>query len=59
MMEEVHSIVSLGGGGMSKVNLPGGKLERFHNPKFPEQYIDMLDSVLEQKQALFALLRDT
>ena len=57
MMEELHSIVSLGGGGMSKVNLPGGKLERFHNPKFPEQYIDMLDSVLEQKQALFALLQ--
>ena len=56
MMEELHSILSLGGGGMNKVNLPAGKLERFHNPKFPEQYIDQLDSVLSQKEELFALL---
>ncbi len=59
MMEELHTIVSLGGGGMNKVNLPDGSLRRFHNPKFPEQYIQMLDTVLEQKQALFALLKET
>ncbi|MBQ4600338.1 MAG: coproporphyrinogen dehydrogenase HemZ [Oscillospiraceae bacterium] len=53
MMEELHTIVSLGGGGMNKVNLPGGRLERLHNPKFPEQYIQQLDSVLAQKHALF------
>ena len=57
MMEEVHTIISLGGGGMNKVNLPGGKIERFHNPKFPEQYIEMLDSVLSQKEELFALMK--
>ena len=56
MMEEVHTILSLGGGGMNKVNLPGGRVERFHNPKFPEQYIEQLDSVLKQKEELFALL---
>ena len=56
MMEEVHTIISLGGGGMNKVNLPGGKIERFHNPKFPEQYIEMIDNVLEQKEKLFSLL---
>ena len=56
MMEEVHTILSLGGGGMNKVNLPAGKLERFHNPKFPEQYIEQLSSVLAQKEELFALL---
>ena len=56
MMEEVHSILSLGGGGMNKVNLPQGKLERFHNPKFPEQYIEQLDSILKQKEELFQLL---
>ena len=56
MMEELHTIVSLGGGGMNKVNLPGGRVERFHNPKFPEQYIQQLDSVLKQKEELFALL---
>ena len=56
MMEEIHTILSLGGGGMNKVNLPNGRLERFHNPKFPEQYIDQLESVLEQKKTLFRLL---
>ena len=56
MMEELHTIVSLGGGGMNKVNLPDGRLERLHNPKFPEQYITMIDSVLEDKKKLFGLL---
>ena len=57
MMEEVHTIISLGGGGMNKVNLPGGKIERFHNPKFPEQYIEMIDNVLKQKEELFTLMK--
>ena len=56
MMEEVHTILSLGGGGMNKVNLPDGTLQRFHNPKFPEQYIAQLDSVLKQKEELFVLI---
>jgi len=56
MMEELHTILSLGGGGMNKVNLPDGRLERFHNPKFPEQYIEQLSSVLAQKEELFSLL---
>ena len=56
MMEELHTILSLGGGGMNKVNLPDGTLQRFHNPKFPEQYIGQLESVLEQKRELFRLM---
>ena len=56
MMEEIHTILSLGGGGMNKVNLPDGHLQRFHNPKFPEQYIELLPRVLEQKKELFELL---
>ncbi len=56
MMEEVHTILSLGGGGMNKVNFPDGSLKRFHNPKFPEQYIEMIDSVLAQKHELFELM---
>ena len=58
MMEELHTILSLGGGGMNKVNLPGGKLERFHNPKFPEQYIEMIDDVLRQKEELFSVMQN-
>ena len=55
MMEEVHTILSLGGGGMNKVNFPDGSLKRFHNPKFPEQYIEMIDDVCRQKEEMFTL----
>ena len=58
MMEELHTIVSLGGGGMNKVNFPDGSLRRFHNPKFPEQYIEQLESVLSQKEELFRLMKE-
>ena len=57
MMEELHTILSLGGGGMNKVNLPDGSIQRFHNPKFPEQYIEMLPQVLETKHQLFQQMK--
>lgn len=57
MMEELHPIISLGGGGMTKINLAENKLERFHNPKFPEQYIEQFDKVLQQKSDLCQLLK--
>ena len=41
----------------AKINLPDGRLERFHNPKFPQQYIARIDDVLSQKDAAFALLK--
>ncbi len=56
MMEELHSIISLGGGGMTKINLPDGRLERFHNPKFPQQYIERIEDVLKQKEEAFRLM---
>ena len=56
MMEELHTIISVGGGGMNKVNLPDGTLQRFHNPKFPEEYIRQIEDVLKQKEELFQLL---
>lgn len=52
MMEEVHTIVSVGGGSISKRNLPDGRLERFPNPKFPEQYIENLPAVLDKKREM-------
>lgn len=56
MMEEVHSILSVGGGGMNKLNLPGGKLERWHNPKFPKEYLDRLEETLAARRAFFQAL---
>ncbi len=56
MMEELHTVVSLGGGGMNKVRLSDGTLQRFHNPKFPEQYIELLPQVLADKERLFKMM---
>ena len=56
MMEELHSILALGGGGMNKVNFRKDDLERFHNPKFPQEYIRQIDDVLEKKRKIFELL---
>ena len=56
MMEELHTILSLGGGGMNKINLPAGQLERFHNPKSPQDYIARIDTILQQKDEIFEIL---
>ena len=56
MMEELHTILSLGGGGMNKVNLGPNQLERFHNPKIPQDYIARIDTILRQKDEIFAIL---
>ena len=52
MMEELQTILALGGGGMTKRMLPDGRLERQHNPKAPQQYIGRIDDVLAQKDAI-------
>ena len=57
MMEELHTILSLGGGGMNKVNLGVNQLERFHNPKIPQDYIQRIDRILEQKDEIFDILQ--
>ena len=56
MMEELHTILSLGGGGMNKVNTGVNQLERFHNPKIPQDYIARIDTILSQKDEIFAIL---
>ena len=59
MMEELHSILSLGGGGVSKVNLPGGKLERLSNPKYPREYLERLNDTLDAHRTFFRMLNET
>ena len=52
MMEELTSILALGGAAVSKRNLPDNRLERQCNPKYPKQYVERIDEVLAQKAAL-------
>ncbi len=57
MMEELHSILSLGGGGMSKLIRPDGKLLRQHNPKYPREYLTRFDDVLQSRRVFIAALQ--
>ena len=53
IMEELHTILALGGGGSTKLTDPGtGKVVRITNPKYPYEYINSIDKVIADKEAL-------
>ena len=54
MMEELCSVLSLGAGGATKRMLPGGKILRCFNKKYPYEYIGSLEEAARDKRALFA-----
>ena len=54
MMEELCSVLSLGAGGATKRMLPGGKILRCFNKKYPYEYMDSLEEAARDKRALFA-----
>ncbi|MGI5962281.1 MAG: coproporphyrinogen dehydrogenase HemZ [Lawsonibacter sp.] len=59
MMEELHTVVSIGGGGVTKLIHPHqGKILRLANPKFPQDYLAGLEKVLAQKQAIPAFYQE-
>ena len=37
---------------------PEEKLARYHNPKYPQDYIQRIDTILRQKDEIFALLEE-
>ena len=54
MMEELHSVLSLGAGGVTKlVDRDSGTIRREANPKFPHEYMEQLPHILEQKRTLW------
>ena len=59
IMEELCSILAMGGGASTKLNLPGGRIERIFAPKYPREYIDGIDKVCADKQQIAELLKGT
>ena len=58
MMEELHTILALGGGGVTKLVWPRtGKIERVSNPKYPQEYLRDIDKICGEKQNLLPFLR--
>ena len=55
IMEEVHTILSAGAGGSTKLVQPGvrhARIERIFNYKYPTEYIDHFDTVLARKEGV-------
>ena len=50
MMEELHSVLSLGAGGITKLTDGSGKLSRLNNPKYAVEYLSAFESVLADKE---------
>jgi len=54
MMEELHSVLSLGAGGVTKlVDRKTGAIRRIANPKFPYEYMEQLPDILAQKRTMW------
>ena len=48
MMEELCTVISLGGGGVTKLVSPNGTIERIFNAKFPREYIMQKEKISEK-----------
>lgn len=52
IMEEVHTILSAGAGGSTKLVGPDGTIRRIFNYKYPSEYIERFDTVQARKQGV-------
>jgi oxygen-independent coproporphyrinogen-3 oxidase len=59
IMEELHTILSLGAGGVTKlVNPKTGRIERIFNPKYPNEYIENTEKLIDEKNYLLSFYSD-
>lgn len=56
IMEEKQTIVALGAGSITKVVLPGGRIERTDNVKDVGLYIEKIDEMIRRKDEMFEKL---
>ncbi len=53
MMNELHTVLSAGAGGVTRLKAPhGGQIERIFNYKYPYEYIERFDTLLERKKGI-------
>ncbi len=53
MMDETHSVFAVGAGAVTRLkNQDTGKIERIYNFKYPYEYIDRFDEILERKDLI-------
>lgn len=52
-MEEVHSILSAGAGGSTKlVDTRTGRIQRIFNYKYPQEYLEGFQEILRRKEGV-------
>lgn len=56
IMEEKQTIAALGAGSISKVVLPGGRIERMDNVKDVALYIERIEEMIGRKKELFHMV---
>lgn len=63
IMEEVHTILATGAGASTKLVAGGGqKIQRIYNHKFPQDYVQELDTIINKKEevrSFYASYMDT
>ena len=58
IMEELHTILALGAGGSTKLTDPHtGKITRLTNPKYPYEYIQRVQQLCAEKEAIVPFYR--
>ena len=51
-MDETHSILACGASAVTKLRSQGGYIERIFNYKYPYEYIDRFEEMLNRKQGI-------
>ena len=59
IMEELCSIISIGGGASTKLCVGNGRIERIFNPKYPTEYIESIDKIIIDKKNIKEILSQT
>ena len=57
MMEELQTVVSVGGGGVTKL-IRDGEILRLPNPKYPHDYLASREKILAQKDRIAAFYKE-
>jgi oxygen-independent coproporphyrinogen-3 oxidase len=53
IMDETQTILACGAGAVTKLRRPGGeKIERIYNLKYPAEYLERFDEIIERKEGI-------
>jgi len=58
MMEELCSVLALGGGGATKIMTANGRIERIFNAKYPKEYISFEDKLVAKYDTIRTFLSE-